>query len=162
MLKLNASYSKKVPVEGQEYSSQSFHCSVEVEIPDGLSPDDLQARIHSTFSLVRDSVDAELHSGPSAHLSGPPRAVMPIERNQPAGNGGNGCSGAPQGAGASGKQIKFLTDLALRKQMDLRGLDDEANRLFGVGLDGLTRKQASEMIDMLNGGGRGSRQRRAA
>ena len=36
MLKLNASYSKKVPA-GEEYSSQSYHTSVEVELPDGLS-----------------------------------------------------------------------------------------------------------------------------
>ena len=35
MLKLNASYSKKVPA-GEEYSSQSYHASVEVELPDGL------------------------------------------------------------------------------------------------------------------------------
>ena len=33
MLKLNASYSKKVPAEG-EYSSQSYHASIEVELPD--------------------------------------------------------------------------------------------------------------------------------
>ena len=34
MLKLNASYSKKVPAES-EYSSQSYHCTIEVELPDG-------------------------------------------------------------------------------------------------------------------------------
>ena len=34
MLKLNASYSKKVPAEG-EYTSQSYHASIEVELPDG-------------------------------------------------------------------------------------------------------------------------------
>ena len=45
MLKLNASYSKKVPA-GEEYSSQSFHASVEVELPDGLTQDQLQSRIH--------------------------------------------------------------------------------------------------------------------
>ena len=60
MLKLNASYSKKVPA-GEEYSSQSYHASVEVELPDGLSPDQLQTRIHETFDLVRNSVEAELH-----------------------------------------------------------------------------------------------------
>ena len=37
MLKLNASYSKKVPADG-EYTSQSYHASVEVELPDGLVP----------------------------------------------------------------------------------------------------------------------------
>ena len=60
MLKLNASYSKKVPA-GEEYSSQSFHASVEVELPDGLTQDQLQSRIHETFDLVRNSVEAELH-----------------------------------------------------------------------------------------------------
>ena len=43
MLKLNASYSKKVPAE-EEYSSQSFHASVEVGLPDGLTQDQLQVR----------------------------------------------------------------------------------------------------------------------
>ena len=45
MLKLNASYSKKVPAE-TEYSSQSYHASIEVEIPDGLTAEQLQSRIH--------------------------------------------------------------------------------------------------------------------
>ena len=60
MLKLNASYSKKVPA-GEEYSSQSFHASVEVELPDGLTQDQLQSRIHETFDLARNSAEAELH-----------------------------------------------------------------------------------------------------
>ena len=60
MLKLNASYSKKVPAD-TEYSSQSYHASVEVELPDGLTPEQLNSKIHETFALVRDSVEAELH-----------------------------------------------------------------------------------------------------
>ena len=60
MLKLNASDSKKVPAD-TEYSSQSYHASVEVELPDGLTPDQLNAKIHETFALVRDSVESELH-----------------------------------------------------------------------------------------------------
>ena len=59
MLKLTASYSKKVPAE-TEYSSQSYHASVEVELPDGLTPEQLNARIHETFAMVRDSVETEL------------------------------------------------------------------------------------------------------
>ena len=62
MLKLNASYSKKVPAE-TEYSSQSYHASIEVEIPDGLTAEQLQNRIHETFDLVRNSVETELHGG---------------------------------------------------------------------------------------------------
>ena len=59
MLKLNASYSKKVPAEG-EYSSQSYHASIEVELPDGLSQEALQSRIHETFEMVKASVETEL------------------------------------------------------------------------------------------------------
>lgn len=55
MLKLNASYSKKVPAEG-EYTSQSYHASIEVELPDGLIQNQLQARIHDTFALVKESL----------------------------------------------------------------------------------------------------------
>ena len=60
MLKLNASYSKKVPAEG-EYTSQSYHASIEVELPDGLSSEQLNGKIHETFEMVRNSVEAELH-----------------------------------------------------------------------------------------------------
>lgn len=162
MLKLNASYSKKVPVEDQEYSSQSFHCSVDVEIPDGLTPDQLQAKIHSTFELVRDSVEAELHNGHAVHAPEPSRAAMPIEQARPA-SAGDGPSRSSTSSRASGKQIKFLTDLALRKQLDVRALNDEAHRLFGVEcVEDLASKEASQMIDMFNGGARGSKQRRAA
>ena len=73
MLKLNASYSKKVPA-GEEYSSQSFHASVEVELPDGLTQDQLQARIHETFDLVRNSVEAELHGNVPRNHEGYPAA----------------------------------------------------------------------------------------
>ena len=65
MLKLNASYSKKVPAEG-EYSSQSYHASIEVELPDGLTQNQLNSKIHETFALVRDSVESELHGGDEA------------------------------------------------------------------------------------------------
>ena len=60
MLKLNASYSKKVPADG-EYTSQSYHASIEVELPDGLSSEQLNSKIHETFEMVRNSVEAELH-----------------------------------------------------------------------------------------------------
>ena len=60
MLKLNASSSKKVPADG-EYTSQSYHASIEVELPDGLSAEQLNGKIHETFEMVRSSVEAELH-----------------------------------------------------------------------------------------------------
>ena len=51
MLKLNASYSKKVPAEG-EYTSQSYHASIEVELPDGLNSDQLNGKIHEIEEFI--------------------------------------------------------------------------------------------------------------
>ena len=78
MLKLNASYSKKVPAEG-EYSSQSYHCTIEVELPDGLNPQQLQEKVHGVFDFVRNSVEAELHNGAPAQQMAP-QAQPPVQQ----------------------------------------------------------------------------------
>ena len=74
MLKLNASFSKKVPAEG-EYSSQQYHCQIEVELPDGLNPQQLQEKVHNVFDFVRNSVETELHN--NAPVQQPVQQMMP-------------------------------------------------------------------------------------
>ncbi len=78
MLKLNASYSKKVPAES-EYSSQSYHCSIESELPDGLTAQQLQAKVHEAFDFVRNSVEAEIH-GNATPQQMPPQAQPPVQQ----------------------------------------------------------------------------------
>ena len=80
MIKLNASYSKKVPAE-TEYSSQQYHCQIEVELPDGLNTQQLQAKVHDVFDFVRNSVEAEIHNGTVPKM--PPQQQMP-QKVQPA------------------------------------------------------------------------------
>ena len=151
MLKLNASYSKKVPADSQ-YSSQSFHASVEVELPDGLTQDQLNAKIHETFDLVRASVEAELHeSAPQQtvqnNLTSQPGLydATPQNTSKPAYNKKNGTtSDAP----ASPKQIKYLLDLA--KQYGVS--PDQIKNKFNVpALESLTKTQCSRAIDELSG-----------
>ena len=130
MLKLNASYSKKVPAEG-EYTSQSYHASVEVELPDSLTQDQLQSRIHETFEMVRNSVEAELHG------------KTPIQQ------GGNVPQNTPnqtvQGSiPASPKQINYLLTLASRRgitpqQIAVQNNVDNINQL--------SKKQCSALIE---------------
>jgi hypothetical protein len=155
MLRLNASFSKKVPVEGRDYSSQSYHASVEVEIPDGLSPEQLRNRIHDTFELVRDSVENEL-GGQAPALSAPAQPPQQQPASAPT---------KPTDAPASSKQIHYLTTLALDRGMDLRALNSACQRDFGVtSVEALSRRQASELIDRMNAREGGNRQatRRAA
>ena len=152
MLKLNASYSKKVPAEG-EFSSQSYHASIEVELPDGLTQDQLQGRIHETFAMVRDSVEAELHGTVTASSEG---SAPRNQQNQPrqgyrsgTSNYGNKNKGQSQeDAAASPKQIKYLLGLARNNGITPQQI---LTRFKVNALEELTRNQCSLAIDEFNG-----------
>ena len=49
-LKAILSYSKKVPAD-EQYSSQSYHLSLEQELPASLRLDEIRAQMHETFEL---------------------------------------------------------------------------------------------------------------
>ena len=78
MLKLNASYSKKVPAESQ-YSSQSYHCTIEIELPDGLNAQQLQEKVHGVFDFVRNSVEAEIHNTATVQQMPPVQTVSQVQ-----------------------------------------------------------------------------------
>ena len=134
MLKLNASYSKKVPAEG-EYSSQSYHASIEVELPDGLNQAQLQARIHETFALVKESVESELHENTSSQHGG----------NAPKNNHNQQGQGSTP---ASPKQIKFMLDLARNKGITPAQIAAQ----YGVAsVEQLSKNQCSSIINSWKG-----------
>ena len=133
MLKAIVSYSKKIPVPDSEYSSQGFSLSLEAEIPD-RDPAMIQARLHETFELVKNSVESELEKQSSS--PSPAASMKP----------------APAPEKASNKQIKYLTDLAQQKNITLSDLNATIRKQCGVtGLYDLSRKQCSDLLDELNG-----------
>ena len=154
MLKLNASYAKKVPAD-TEYSSQSFHASIEVELPDGLTPDQLNAKIHETFDLVRESVEAELHGNatpqqpallPTENASNNPQMAPAQSQQNKTTNGKR--NGTTSDAPASPKQIKYLLDLARQYGVS----PDQIKAKFNVpSVESLTKPQCSRAIDELSG-----------
>ena len=136
MLKLNASYSKKVPTS-EQFSSQSYHCSVEVELSDAATPEQLQAKIHDTFALVRDAVESELHGKPAA-------------KPEPAAQTAKADSAKPDATKASNKQVKFILDLAKGKGLTLTALNARVKDRFKVEtVYDLARKDASKFVDEL-------------
>ena len=156
MLRLNASFSKKVPVAGQDFSSQSYHASVEVEVPDGLTPEQLRSRIHATFALVRGSVEAEIGGDRGAAPAALPSPAAPVPAPAPA------PAAVPA---ASSKQIQYVTRLALSQGMDPGRLAEACRQEFGVdSVEALSRRQASELIDRFSSRGGSARPavRRAA
>ena len=134
MIKLNASFSKKVPAE-QEYSSKSFLACIEVELPTGASMEELQAKIHETFSLVKQSVEDEIagttgQSSSQHHKRPQDRPSEPVK--------------------ASNKQIKYILDLGKAKSKLLADLNGEAGRLYGVdSIYNLSKPDASKFVDVL-------------
>ena len=138
MLKLNASYSKKVPA-GEEYSSQSFHASVEVELPDGLTQDQLQARIHETFDLVRNSVEAELHGNVPRNHEG-----YPVAEERKTAPQGNRAAARLNDVPASSKQLSYLLDLARQRGVTPQQIAAQ----HGVpDVRQLSKRQCSELIN---------------
>ena len=139
MLKAIVSYSKKVPVPESDYSSQGFSLSLETEVPE-TEPGAIQARLHDTFELVKASVEQELAQAKGAHPPADTRSAQPPPRNTATGDK------------ASNKQVKFITDLANQRGIALSEINADVRRRYGVdGLYDLTRKQASEVLDEMNG-----------
>ena len=154
MLKLNAAYSKKVPAQG-EYTSQSYHCSIEVELPEGLTPQQLNERVHGVFDFVRVSVENELHN--TAQPQNAP-APQPVQQNyqavvsQPqqnnAAQSARSRSNAQRGNGlASPKQIQYLLSLASRAGWDCNEILGQNNI---SAFEQLSSKVCSSLIDQLS------------
>ena len=141
MLKLNASYSKKVPAEG-EYTSQSYHASIEVELPDGLNSEQLNSKIHETFALVRNSVEAELHGAtPAVTVTTTPAALQNGNTgNYNHGRNGNSSNDVP----ASPKQINYLLTLASRRGITPQQIAVQNNV---ANINQLSKKQCSALIE---------------
>ena len=131
MLKLNAAYSKKVPAEG-EYTSQSYHASIEVELPDGLNQEQLNEKIHATFAMVRESVEAEL--GENNVRKG---AELPVQENIPQNNRSAAVPASP-------KQINYLLSLASRRGITPQQIAAQNNV---ANVDQLTKRQCSMLIE---------------
>ena len=150
MLKVCTSYSKKVPTD-QQYSSQQFHASVEVELSDALSPEQLQERIHQTFTVVRNTVESEISGNGNGNGNGHGEtAPAPTSRlggfHVPAGDKTNGNGNGK----ASNAQIKYMTSLATEQDIRLSALNAYCQDNYKVEtIYDLTKKQASELVDSL-------------
>ncbi len=132
MLKLTSSFSKKVPAETQ-FSSQSYHAAVEVELPDGLTETQLKERIHSTFELVRNSVEAEI--GAKANGAAKPAAAQPAPQQQ-----------EQKSEPASNKQVLYFLALARESGIKPEALLKKFNASSAYDLN---KAQCSALINEL-------------
>ncbi len=142
MIKINASFTKKVPGD-EPYSSDAVHLGVEIELPDPVLTDqqEFSAAVRRLFQQARDEVENQV-TGHRPQLN--------------AGSNGNGHHALNDNGTsrrtqlASPRQIDFLLSLARRNaNLSPTQILDEA----GVDkLTDLTKSQASSLIDRFNGG----------
>ena len=169
MLKLNASYSKKVPAES-EYSSQQYHCQIEVELPDGLNAQQLQEKVHGVFDFVKKSVEAELHNAAPTQQMPPqqmqPQAQPPVQQQyydpqvnyqqtqpqQPPKNAQYQQTQNRQyrnaNAAASPKQVNYLLSLAKRAGWTIQQILQRCNV---PAVDQIPSKLCSQLIQEFSG-----------
>jgi hypothetical protein len=134
------SFSKKIPVKGEQFSSQGYSLTLRTEIAE-TAPAAIQARLHETFELVKNQVEHELANG-----NGKPKLEV-HDRQRDA-----GATSPNSPAKASNRQIKFITDLANRQGIALSDLNGRIRERFGLdGLYDLDKRQASTVLDLLKG-----------
>jgi len=172
MIKIVASYGLKLPAQ-QQYSSESFHATAEVEVADSLAnkPGAMQAALHSLWDDLKQAVANEIGRNGNGHapgtngshrLTGTPQPVNRLSegprRGSPTpdngrsytrnnGNGHHNVSNAP----ASKRQVGFLLSLARRK----RNFSAEQTREWlrnerQLNLNALSKSEAASLIDELN------------
>jgi hypothetical protein len=63
MLKIYASINNRVPIPGQDYSSQSFGAGIEVELADGATGEQIQMEIAEVYSSLHEAIERQISGG---------------------------------------------------------------------------------------------------
>ena len=160
MIKLHASYGLKVPGP-QEYSSESFHASAEVEVADNVQGDALKAALGALWHDLKSAVEEQIANG---HQTGSNGRDGSSSNGHNGGNGHNGRNGGnghsrkaepvnriANGEPATKKQISYLLALARRKRnFSAEQTRDWLHRERNLVLNSLNKSDAAALIDELN------------
>lgn len=142
MLKIIASFSKKVPAE-QEYSSQQYFCTLEREVPDSASVEQIQTHIHATFGLVKQAVEDELSGKKPDNAD---LRVLPATGATPKA----GPAKSSDDTKASNKQVRYILDLARNRGMGLSDVNALVKDRYGAAsVYDIGKKSASRLVDEL-------------
>lgn len=149
MIKLHASYGLKVPAD-QEYSSQSFHATAEVELADaaGSSPEGMKQALHGLWRELKSAVNAELNGSADSTVAIETTGGQRYQLQGPQPSSGRGHQ--PSGQPASRKQVGFLMSLARRnRNWSADQLRNWLRTEHNTELDSLSKQQATQLIDTL-------------
>lgn len=169
-MKLTATLSKKVPIPGLEYSSQSFGCTFEAELQNDADENTQLQAMRRLYALAQQSVDEQIADASSQQQNhyvpqrpaprqqaAPQRTAYANTASRPRWNSRVGTAKSringerpKKSAPASQAQLKAI--YAIRKANDIHEQELEEFMLdrFGIGhTEDLTVTQASQTIEFL-------------
>ena len=153
VIKLHASYGLKVPGP-QEYSSESFHASAEVEVADNVQGDALKAALGALWTDLKSAVEQQIAGAQQPRTNGGSNG-----HNGHHGNGAGDNARKPaepvnrvsNGEPATKKQVSYLLALARRKRnFSAEQTRDWLQRERRLALNALSKSDAAGLIDELN------------
>ena len=157
MIKLSANVSKKVPIPGLEYSSQSFNAGMEVEVASNITRGDLKEKYHELYRILEDSIREQIEAaGDTPQQTAPSqRPQKPERRSGGNGRGGNGRGGNGNGGNGGFKKATEAQARAVFAIARSNGRQmDDVLQPYGVSSPyQLSIGDASTLIDTLKNGG---------
>ncbi|MCL2648363.1 MAG: hypothetical protein FWD61_15360 [Phycisphaerales bacterium] len=145
-LSINVGLSRKA---SKDYQSTGYSINVTAELDQSLlaKPGELQAQIDGLYAQAEDAINRQVktRAAETGTVNGESHYRSPVNGNGYV-NGNGRATSNHNGGGVTKSQARAIESIA-----DRAGLDptQEAHDLFGVSLDELTIKQASELIDHL-------------
>lgn len=144
-LSINVGLSRKA---SKDYQSTGYSINVTAELDQALltRPDELQAQIDALYGQAQNAIDRQLRDHPAA--SAPRSPTTNGNGYHRESTGGHRTNGSRNGGGMTVSQRKAIDAIARRSGVDAQR---ESHEVFGVALDDLSLRQASELIDTLKG-----------
>jgi len=153
-MKLAITHTKKVPGQ-EEYSSEGFGATIEVEVPDDQAQDAtvVQQWLREIADQAKQAVEQQLASVPRRNGNNQPASQASSLFNRPNHNPPEQRQGNSQGV-ATPKQISFLVSLGARNKITFADLQKIAQERFAAeDLYRLSKQEASALIDELKPAG---------
>ena len=151
MIKLSANVSKKMPVPGVQFSSQTYSAGMEVEVSSGTAGGELKEKLHALYSLLEESVEEQVtkvNGSAQTENSRPSEPAQSRASRSDDGNSGNGRE-------ATKAQIRAIHAIAKEQGSTDEALKELVADRFGVETaSALSIGQASSLIDTLKNNGK--------
>lgn len=166
MIRLACNLSKKVPIPGCDFSSQSYGAALDIEIADSSDVQTIQSRLQQMYRVLEQSIDTQItdtHSLPTQPLLPPQPTSFLDTPQQPTlsisepTNGNSSRYDEPSGNGngtriATSAQVKAVYAIIKAQSIHRDYLNHKVLPRFNVNRpEDLTVAQASEVIKHLKG-----------